>query len=76
MNTHTINQEEHINRRAFLKGVGALGISAVLPYNALADDLDYDQINFDSSIYENNNAQTIIVYLFIVLILIRGFRCF
>jgi len=64
MNRHTMNQEEHINRRTFLKGIGALGISAVLPYSVNAADLNYDQINFDSSIYANNNAQTIIVYLY------------
>ena len=64
MNRHTINQEEHMNRRGFLKGVGALGLSAVLPYSLNADDLNYDAINFDSSIYTNNNAQTIIVYLY------------
>jgi len=64
MNKYTINQEEHINRRTFLKGVGALGISAVLPYSANAADLDYEQINFDPDIYTDNNAQTIIVYLY------------
>jgi len=61
-NINTI--EEHINRRSFLKGMGALGISAVLPCHVNAADLDYDQINFNPSLYENNNAQTIIVYLY------------
>jgi len=56
--------EEHIDRRSFLKGVGALGLSAVLPYNASAAELDYDQIQFDQDIYNNNDAQTIIVYLY------------
>lgn len=60
-NTH---HEEHFNRRTFLKSLSALGISAVLPYSLKADDLDYTQINFDSSIYANNNAQTIIIYLY------------
>jgi len=64
MDTHNIKKEEHINRRSFLKGVGALGISAVLPYSINAADLDYAQIDFNASIYENNNAQTIIVYLY------------
>ncbi len=61
MNTYTINHEEHINRRSFLKGIGAFGISAVLPYSLKADDLDYDNISF---IAPTHNAQTIIVYLY------------
>jgi len=64
MNKHTANQEDHINRRSFLKGVGALGISAVLPYSINAADLDYKDIVFDSDLYSQNNAQTIIVYLY------------
>jgi len=64
MNGHITNKKDHINRRSFLKGVGALGISSVLPYSINAADLDYEQINFDSSVYETNNAQTIIVYLY------------
>jgi len=56
--------EEHMNRRSFLKGMGALGISAVLPCRINAADLNYDQIDFSPSIYEDNNAQTIIVYLY------------
>lgn len=59
-----INQEEHVNRRIFLKGIGALGLSAVIPYTLKAADLDYSKINFDQSTYENNNAQTIIIYLY------------
>jgi len=58
------NLEDHLNRRTFLKAFGALGLSAVLPYNAIAADLDYDQINFDPDLYAQNNAQTIIVYLY------------
>lgn len=64
MNTHTTNQEDYISRRSFLKGVGVLGISAVLPYNVNASDLNYSQINFDSTLYAHNNAQTIIIYLY------------
>jgi len=57
------HSEEHINRRSFIKGVGALGLSYILPHNLIAADLNYDQIEFDQDIYTNNNAQTIIVYL-------------
>lgn len=53
-----------MNRRTFLKGVGALGVASVFPFTLRARDLDYDSINFDPSIYENNNAQTIIIYLY------------
>lgn len=61
---NNMNKEHHLNRRGFLKGMGALGISAVLPYNLKAADLNYEQINFDNSVYMTNNAQTIIVYLY------------
>lgn len=57
------HSEEHINRRAFIKGLGALGLSSILPHNLSAADLNYDQIQFDQNIYTNNNAQTIIIYL-------------
>ena len=56
--------EAHFNRRSFLKGLGALGLSSVLPLSLKSADLDYESIEFDSSIYENNNAQTIIIYLY------------
>ncbi|WP_201353331.1 DUF1501 domain-containing protein [Hydrogenimonas urashimensis] len=56
--------EAHFNRRHFLKGLGALGISSVLPLSLKSADLDYDRIEFDPSVYENNNAQTIIIYLY------------
>jgi hypothetical protein len=54
----------HFSRRQFLKGVGALGASSVLPLSLHSADLDYDSINFDPGIYSDNNAQTIIVYLY------------
>ncbi|AKF24219.1 hypothetical protein YH65_01515 [Sulfurovum lithotrophicum] len=55
--------EEHIDRRTFMKGLGALGLSSVFPSTLSAAALDYDQIQFDPNIYNDNNAQTIIVYL-------------
>jgi len=54
----------HINRRGFLKGLGAMGISSVLPFSLQGADLDYDSIDFNESTYANNNAQTIIIYLY------------
>lgn len=56
--------EAHFNRRHFLKGLGALGISSILPLSLRSADLDYDSIEFDTSIYENNNAQTIVIFLY------------
>jgi hypothetical protein len=53
-----------IDRRLFLKGMGALGLSAVVPATLSGADLDYDSIVFNSATYENNNAQTIIIYLY------------
>jgi hypothetical protein len=64
MKKNNCHIEEHMNRRTFLKGMGALGISAILPYRIQAADLNYDQINFSHSLYTDNNAQTIIVYLY------------
>jgi hypothetical protein len=54
----------HINRRAFMKGIGAMGILPFLPVSVYSEELDYNAITFDRNIYENNNAQTIIVYLY------------
>ena len=57
-------EKNHFNRRHFLKGLGALGIASVLPRGLYSADLDYDAIEFDPTIYENNNPQTIIIYLY------------
>ncbi len=54
----------HFNRRHFLKGLGALGVASALPFSLRGADLDYGSIEFDSSVYERNNPQTIIVYLY------------
>ena len=54
----------HINRRNFIKGVGAIGLSTLFPKNSMALDIKFDDIDFDSSIYEKNNPQTIIIYMY------------
>ena len=61
---NNINKDVHFNRRHFLKGLGALGVTSMLPFSLKGADLDYGSIDFDKSVYENNNPQTIIVYLY------------
>ncbi len=63
MKKNTQQLEEHIDRRSFMKGLGALGLSCMLPNTLSASGIDYDQIQFDQNVYSDNNAQTIIVYL-------------
>ncbi len=63
MKQNSLN-ETHFNRRHFLKGLGALGLSSIMPLSLKSADLDYSSIQFDPNVYENNNAQTIIVYLY------------
>ena len=58
------NNSNHLNRRDFLKSLGAMGITSVLPFSLQSADLDYENIQFNESMYTNNNAQTIIVYLY------------
>ena len=57
-----------MHRRSFLKGVGALGISTLLSsyLNAStnASSIDFNNIEFDRDLYERNNAQTIILFLY------------
>ena len=52
------------NRRNFLKGAGALGLSTLFPSFSLQANIDYNAIRFDESLYADNNAQTILVYLY------------
>ncbi|WP_456451247.1 DUF1501 domain-containing protein [Hydrogenimonas sp.] len=63
MQTNETNHQ-HFSRRHFLKGLGALGAATFLPLSLRSEDLDYDAIEFDASIYEANNPQTIVVYLY------------
>jgi len=62
--TTSTNKHTHVNRRTFLKGMGTMSIASVLPYTLQAADLDYGNIDFDQSLYESNNAQTVIIYLY------------
>jgi hypothetical protein len=54
-----------MNRRSFFKGVSAMTALALFPhlsYSATAVDLT--QVTFDSNIYSQNSAQTIMIYLY------------
>lgn len=64
MKSHFNTPEDHLNRRSFLKGIGALGLSTVLSSHLYAEELNYNEIEFDEDTYLNNNAQTIIIYLY------------
>ena len=52
-----------MNRRVFLKGMSLVAISALFPTLGRAS-VDLTQVNFDSNIYNNNQAQTIMIYLY------------
>ncbi len=54
----------HINRRNFIKGVGAIGLSTLFPKNSMALGIKFDDIDFDSNVYEKNNPQTIIIFMY------------
>ncbi|WP_353662717.1 DUF1501 domain-containing protein [Hydrogenimonas sp. SS33] len=56
--------ENHIDRRRFLKGLGAFSAASLLPLRLKSADLPYDRIEFDPALYEKNNAQTVIIYLY------------
>ncbi len=53
-----------MRRREFIKLSIAAGSALLLPNSAEAKRIDFDNLNFDSSALENNNAQTIIVFLY------------
>jgi len=53
-----------MKRRNFIKLSMATWASLLLPSYTSAKDLDLSEINFSSGIYNNNNAQTIIVFLY------------
>jgi len=58
-------QNHHNTRRQFLKGLGALSASTLIPVSAFgANVLNPNSISFDNSVFEQNNAQTIILYLY------------
>jgi len=53
-----------INRRNFLKTTSAFTAALLLPGRASAAPVDFSQIQFDPSTYANNNAQTILIFLY------------
>ncbi len=52
-----------ISRRVFLQGMSLMAISALFPTIGRSS-VDISTIEFDSNIYNNNQAQTIIIYLY------------
>ena len=55
--------EHTVTRRGFLKGAGALGLGALLPKGLHAAAINPASVRFNQSVMEQNNAQTILVYL-------------
>ena len=54
-----------MNRRVFLKGMSLIAISTLFPTLGKAStNIDLTHVNFDSNIYNNNQAQTIMIYLY------------
>ena len=53
-----------MNRRNFLKTTSAVTAALLLPGKAEAAPVDFTQVQFDETLYNANNAQTIIVFLY------------
>ncbi len=53
-----------MNRRNFLKTTSAVTAAVLLPKISLAAPIDFNQVQFDASVYNNNNAQTIMIFLY------------
>jgi len=54
-----------MNRRIFLKGMSLVAMSALFPSLTYgATPVNLAQVQFNSSIYNSNNAQTIMIYLY------------
>ena len=53
-----------MKRRDFIKLSMAAGGALLLPNSIEAKKIDFNSINFSSGVYEDNNAQTIIVFLY------------
>ncbi|TQV63509.1 MAG: DUF1501 domain-containing protein [Sulfurovum sp.] len=53
-----------MDRRVFLKGLSLATILALFPKWTYATNIDVSQATFDSTIYTNNKAQTIMIYLY------------
>ncbi len=53
-----------MTRRNFLKTTSAVTAGLLLPHSAYADSVDLSKVTFDQEIYESNNAQTIMIFLY------------
>jgi hypothetical protein len=53
-----------MNRRNFLKTTSIVAAAALMPNISLAAPIDFGRVEFDSGIYNNNNAQTIMIFLY------------
>ena len=53
-----------VNRRVFLKGMSSVVMSTLFPTLSSAATIDISKVNFDSNIYTNNDAQTIMIFLY------------
>ena len=54
-----------MNRRVFLKGLSLVTMAALFPSLAHGSTpVDLSEVQFDSTIYNNNNAQTIMIFLY------------
>ncbi|KIM08021.1 MAG: hypothetical protein KU29_05540 [Sulfurovum sp. FS06-10] len=54
-----------MNRRVFLKGLSLVTMSALFPSLTFGSTpVNLSQVQFDSTLYSNNEAQTIIIYLY------------
>ena len=55
----------NLNRRNFMKGLGALGLGSIIPSQLVAaNSMDINSVVFNKSALEQKNAQTIILYLY------------
>jgi len=53
-----------MERRSFIKLSLAAGAAVLMPEFTYAKDLDLSQITFSEAINQNNQAQTIIIFLY------------
>jgi len=53
-----------MNRRDFLKGMSLVALSVLLPSNSYSSIVDLSKVQFNNDIYNINQAQTIMVYLY------------
>lgn len=53
-----------MKRRDFLKGLSLITIGALFPTQSFAKSVDISKVSFSSDIYNNNNAQCIMIFLY------------